>query len=853
MQYIREHMGDHELPYDLTYETKGRDGEGGEERTIPKGTKLKDMSPEDIYRASKDLHTASNSQAKAGETVHTGKVRENRPHLFNKPEPQRAKPEGDLKGANVKPEDRIGKAGAPKDVGQVQRAKDAINAALRKAGYRGPEVDVRNFSEVPKELQYLTKSTKALAGYRDANGKMHINAIPHDSIADAMFTAFHELFHRGELGTEAKPYMDALKAAKTNKVVGDLVRAIEAKAAYRGTESISEALAEIGAAKKTGDWARLQAKYGVKMDAFSKASASNALSKFIGKATQFFKKLLGDATGRRMTNEEVHALVDHIYSNQNKKPVGLPDTRASVTPDKAEKLAKLKASREERFGISKEDKLARLKANRENRYDEPTLKQNQEEIKQQAQQIIAHGKRVVTGFGKAGNFILDVRRMQVLSGIMTLGKLANAVVLRPIKSIAEQAVASGLRKFPVLSDISKGAPRYGQGLKWDVEKEVFDKTFSKQTWDQIKQAFKTGDLDIDQFKKYAEALDEDVPDAKLDRPVLDFFTRLHKSIKAVAQLNEFYRSSALRTQFERASFMAKNRRATSAEIAEHMSNEQARIATEAYIDSRRAILMQDNKLYSKLEDLLRAGEQSHDLTAKGASFAAQFLMPVRKIPTNYFIEATENMAGGVKAAGQVWQAIRKGAESLTPEERDYVMRNLSRQTIGAAMMALATYGADKLGGLYVSNKDYKQKDHPKPHEIKVGDTTISGRLLHDPAIEAMQVIATYIHQKEQNKKPADAAINTGKAFIRDIPVIDQFDRLAQAADSEYHRQKFVNDLITSFVVPRGLSDIAQIKDQIEHPDVAQRKTNDLKTSIQASMPVDVPGIGAREQLPAYRD
>lgn len=767
---------------------------------------LKGMTPEQIYQVSKDMHTAANSQAKAGERVHTGIEREGRPTPFNKPEPQRARQNAIPEGITVKPNERIGKAGAVKSAEAITQIKDAVNAALRKAGYRGPEVEVVNLKKIPKELERLTKSTKALGGYRTGDGKIVLNAIPHDSIADAMFTAFHELFHRGELGTEAKAYLDALQAAKTNRVVGDIVRAIESKTSYRKTEAISEALAEIGAAKKTGDWARLQAKYGVKMDAFSKASASSTLQKFIGKATEFFKRLLG-GVGKRMTHEEVHALVDHIYANQNKKIVNpLEGTRASV--------------REE--------------------FDEPTLKEKPlapTELK---------GPR-----GNTIEFLKDIRRWGALSNPLAIPKLLGAVGWRVVGSPLEQTIISGLRVIPLINKLAKGSGRYS-GFNSEAELAA-----AKATIQGFKDSWKvaTGhDLDIDKYREYADAAgksgeNELGKEGRLSRPILDFWTRLHAAAKTPAKRNEFARSQVMYTQARIQELMREGKTPNHAVRIANSLKEQNEIGIKSYIQAQKAILLGNNELHNAIQELLEKGKASDNVLANALAHTTEFLTPVRKVPLNLATEATEHAFGLVNAIS----VLRRGVENLSQEQKDYVLRNLSKQTIGAALAIIALTGFAKAGGYYTHNKkDFSEK--PKLGDIKTPLGTIPHRMAHAPALEILQTLGNYDKLVRRGQSGGKAAAETASEFGEEnVPyyrLISDFYRGMHG--TKYERDKYIDDLVTNFTVPGIVSGLAQPIDEKLNPGVTGRKATNLKERLQSKIPPN-PLIPNRSQLPAYRD
>lgn len=805
---------------------------------------FKGESPEAIYDRSKELFKAATHEHR--DVSPTSKKPINlasaeRPILFKRNEEgTRA---GEHKSENVK----------------VQYS-DAINSALGKYGYKGDPVQVVNHNELPSQIQESIKPGDY--GYTSRGGKMVVNATAHNSVADAVFTAFHEAFHRGELGAEAQPYVDALASARRNRTIGAIADQIAAKATARGetlpeTLATREALAEVNAAKRTGNWGKIKDTYGVDADALGKANAGNVVTKFIGRAKYFFQKVLSKVTGRdiEMSDRQVHELVDNIFNKINDKVVNAPDDLLlsrgnNELSDYRKTLLKRLAK-----GSIDRAKFDTLYKAAQNKY-QPPLKQyvaphpslaNPKQTAQQAQSVT---NQIVNGTNKlkdAAKFAVDVRRMSALSGIMTLAKLGGAVAYRVAQSPLEAAVGSGLRRIPGISGIAKGAVRYGQGFDSGVEGKVLKDTFSKNTLDQMKQAFKTGKIDIDKYRRVSDAMTKDLDEEVAPtRPVMDFFVRIHKAIKTVAQMNEFSRSSRLRSQYELAQYLADGKSPTEAHALLNSEEVQNRIGVEAYADSQRAILMQDNKLHQALEKALNAGENSEYALPQAAAFGAKILMPVRKVPINYATEAMEHLVGGINVTPKLIKAIRQGVDSLSPQEKDYILRNLTRQTIGATLVALGIAYANKIGGYYQGPGDYKQKDHPHPGDINIGGTDVSHKVTHSPALELLQMAATYQHVANQKNGRA-GTLAAGEGFAKTLPFIDQYARLPEAAKSQYAQDKYVNNLVKGLVIPTGVNDVATMLDTMRNPGVTGRKAKGLGETLQSGIPL------AREQLPAYRD
>lgn len=749
----------------------------------------------------------------------------------------------------------------------VARMSDAVNDALARAGYKGRPVRVGNRSDFGGSVQ---KASPTAEGWTMPYGTMYVDAAKHSSIRDAVYTAFHEAFHRGELGTQAEPYRAALERARGNKTVDAVARKIEAERTSRGipfsrTQATREALAEINGLRRTGDAAAFKERTGVDANDLQRASAFSTVRKFIESAKAFFSRLFGHA----MSDHEVLNMVDNIFKNANEEPVTrFRDIAHSdrSSSDLRRELAQGNITRAEYDKqISAQNLPPKLhpdtveelqsikKVGDEADRELESYRKKFEDLKEKVQSTIDKkaapgGKKGAPPLGpvrKAVNLVTDVRRMGALSGLSTFAKLAVAVTSRLVQSPLERAIAGGLAKLPVIKDIAAGARRYGGGLHG--EGAVLAKTFSKDTWEQMKRAFSTGHLDIDKYRNVIRALSEDSDEEIAPtRPILDSFVRAHKAVKTVAQLNEYHRSYMLRYQYEFARLLAKGLSPGKAKSIVDSEVMQLRFNMEAYADSQRAILMQSNKLHEVIERAILAGEKSDNLIHNAASFAAKMLMPVRKIPLNYANEALETFAGGLMVAPKLYRAIKYGADKLTPVEKDYIMRNLSRQTIGATLVALGIAGANAIGGYYQGPQDYKQKVHPHPGDIKVGGTTVSHKLTHSPALELLQMAATYKHVADKRGAGA-GALASGAGLVKTLPFVDQFARLQDAAKSQYNQNKYVDNLIKGLIIPTGVSDVARMKDSFSNPTVTGRKTKDLKTTLQSGIPI------AREHLPAYKD
>ena len=105
--------------------------------------------------------------------------------------------------------------------------------------------------------------------------------------------------------------------------------------------------------------------------------------------------------------------------------------------------------------------------------------------------------------------------------------------------------------------------------------------------------------------------------------------------------------------------------------------------------------MQDNAVTDLYKTAVRKLESLGGI-GKGGAEVMKFILPIIKVPTNYVAEESSYILGGFKALF----ALRKGISKLSPEEADYVMRALKKQTAGVGFLMLGYARPDIVGGYY---------------------------------------------------------------------------------------------------------------------------------------------------------
>ena len=443
-----------------------------------------------------------------------------------------------------------------------------------------------------------------------------------------------------------------------------------------------------------------------------------------------------------------------------------------------------------------------------------------------------------TTIERALDWSVKWRRAVILSGLQTVGKLTTAATMRQITTPLEEIMGAVLQYVPGIAQISAKAPREGGGMNVRAEAAAFRQWFEKQTWRDVKDVMKTGQGELDRlFGK------------KSDRPpeLLEFFGRVHGSLKVTPKRAEFYRSLQKRTEFAMRQGLDMSDPTT-----------QATITAEAYIDANRAIFMQDNAMVTSYRILINYLK----LKGTGGKVAAatmQLLLPIVKIPTNFVAETTSYAAGGAKALGKVIAV--KGIKNLKPEEADYVMRALKKQGIGLAMLAIGYFMAEAIGGYY------QMGEKRKSGEVEAGGLRIFGInipkwALHSPVLEVLQMGATLRRvqdhyadmnakndaKPESQRKPSKgsgtaAGVYAGaRGVAGEIPFFEQPVRMGEALRTSETAGKWGAQLTESMIVPPDLRRVSKAMDKAGDQQIP-REQNTLGQMLLGDIP------GQRSNLP----
>lgn len=144
------------------------------------------------------------------------------------------------------------------------------------------------------------------------------------------FAAYHEVAgHHGLQGAMGDDYIAIMTRAMENPTVAELTRAMRDRSSnYEGGEDMSaaeEALSELAAAQRTGDYDLIERDWGVKVPSSSRPGLRGAL----GRAVQLTKRKLADLTGdepEAFDDEQVHQLIQDAWRHVKR---GRPKTEGA--------------------------------------------------------------------------------------------------------------------------------------------------------------------------------------------------------------------------------------------------------------------------------------------------------------------------------------------------------------------------------------------------------------------------------------------------------------------------------------------------------------------------------------------
>jgi len=438
-------------------------------------------------------------------------------------------------------------------------------------------------------------------------------------------------------------------------------------------------------------------------------------------------------------------------------------------------------------------------------------------------------------------------RFAVLTSPKILAKLTSAageiIAITPV----EEAVGGGISKL--LPKVAEGAPRRGGADMSAIAKGI------AETWKNLGKDFagemRDGKMDIDRL--YGSKYTELPPDFK------DYVGRLHGALKTPARRNEFTISFEKRLKW-------------AAEHGEDITEPlvQMKHGLDAYKDANKSIFTEDNALSSAYQSLLKRfirkdTEGNVSKTGKAMETALRVSLPVVKIPTNIFFRTLEYSFGTITGGTKLVSALHQGLENVSPAEKDAILQNLTRGTIGLAFMSLGFFNPNSVGGLYTPG-DKRKKGEVSEGGLRIAGIDIPKYLVHNPLLEQMQIGATIRRLADKQIKGVkigvpSAALATYLGVAKQLPFADQIVRKAELFQSRNPKQainKVIGETVNTFN-PQVLQWTAKEMDQqyqghppknlieLVNSDTIKRKPETVLDYVKAGTP------GLRQSVPKSKN
>lgn len=459
-------------------------------------------------------------------------------------------------------------------------------------------------------------------------------------------------------------------------------------------------------------------------------------------------------------------------------------------------------------GIALDRKLLKLKADAQRAKDDADISLKKEEEKKR------------TGSQKLQDTFIKWQRAFKLSNPVTMGKLVMAGTTRLAMTPLEDVVGGGYSKL--LPKLAKGAIGEGGGLNVKETAEAYKNGIIEGMKDAAAIMKRGGQGKSDLDVVFGKA-------GYLPPEAIDFFGQLHSATKAPFKRFMFERSLSKRLR---------RNIANGVDVSDPLV--QTEIAISAYKDANRAIFMQDNKVTTGWQKMVNYFDTVDKATGKAPSkpiaTTLQFLVPFVKVPTNIAAEIGTNVYGvPVGIAKIVHATFTKGLEKLPAEEKDIILRNLKKGTLGLAALSLGYFNPQLFGGYY-QDKEKRKPEDAKAGAFKIGGINIPAWLIESPIFQTMQVGATVRRVKDAKVKGETKGITEGVwagalGMAEHVPMLDQPLRIFNAIKDEKERNWYVGELAKGTLEPSLLQKVAEWTDSAE-----KRVPKDLKEHVEMGIP-----------------
>jgi hypothetical protein len=438
----------------------------------------------------------------------------------------------------------------------------------------------------------------------------------------------------------------------------------------------------------------------------------------------------------------------------------------------------------------------------------------------------------------------DYVKAAVLSSYTVFDKLGMAAITRIALNSGEALGGAGIGKIPGLGKFTADSP-YAGHFSPSVEAKSLARAFTKGALD-IAQIAKTGKTDLDVLYGRADVRPRNI--------ALEAVGRSHAIVKAPAFRNTFEQSMAYRLEWAKRQSMP---------IYDPVFMNS--LAIDAYHDAERSIFKNSNRASDAWRATLATLERKSKGTggtpflAKVGATALRTELPIVNVPTNIASEAFEYVFGSALGSARLGRAMRVGFDNVPPEQKQVILRNLSKGLIFNAALLTMAYAphALKMGGLYTQDEPKRKKKDLKPGDGQLFGVTIPAHLLHAPIFYAMNSVETMKrltdpHIMGGSKKAEsipDASFATLFALADEIPFADMVEQVHKFKDAKTRAQTLGN-MVSSRLIPQIIQHEAKREDQNAAGEVQKRKPKSsasFNDKFTQTLELGIPGL--RKKVP----
>lgn len=201
-----------------------------------------------------------------------------------------------------------------------QHAESIKKRLAESIGGLAEQVDVAAVSETAPDKAQMLLSERVEGWFDGRTGKITLvaeNLTPER----AVWVAWHELGHRGFAAEGFAKYREELERADGNSLIRRIADAVQEEregtgdaAASVRSAAVEEAVVELYAAQRTGDWSGIENRYGVKAGNGLKRGIAGVLARIGAVLRRVLQRLAGKADGA-MSDADVFAMLADLHGN----------------------------------------------------------------------------------------------------------------------------------------------------------------------------------------------------------------------------------------------------------------------------------------------------------------------------------------------------------------------------------------------------------------------------------------------------------------------------------------------------------------------------------------------------------